>query len=116
MSDERSNLVGQTVPITVGVADAQYCFPAATQQSRSAPLALRLLCAGRERCLPSYHVERMDFNCRLIEFVVNSLLKNAVLAFFNLAKLRAQLLAARKTATFRRCLCDRVPAIRQPVE
>ena len=70
MGDGRSISVGQTIPIAASVGDARYCFPATNRKRGVKPAEMRLLCAGRERCLPSYHVERTDFQCRLVELVV----------------------------------------------
>lgn len=57
------------MPLATAVEDTRYCF---LSQSGPHPESdgLTLLCAGRERCLPSYHVSRSDFNCLSIEFVV----------------------------------------------
>lgn len=69
MVDGRVLLNGRPIPIAVEVADTAYCFPSRVQSSASQPHS-RLLCAGRERCLPGYHVNRHDFNCLLVELVV----------------------------------------------
>lgn len=69
MNDGRRHSLGQIIPLATQVVDAKYCFQG---QGLSYPEheGLRLLCAGRERCLPGYHVNRIDFACVLIEFVV----------------------------------------------
>jgi AraC-like DNA-binding protein len=55
--------------LATAVADAKYCFQG---QGAGYPEheGLRLLCAGREHCLPGFHVARTDFACVLVEFVV----------------------------------------------
>jgi AraC-like DNA-binding protein len=69
MGDGRRQLKGQVIPLATAVSDAKYCFQG---QGVDYPEreGLRLLCAGRERCQPGFHVERTDFACVLIEFVV----------------------------------------------
>lgn len=53
-------------PIANDVTDATYCFP---QPALAAKLPVRLLCAGREQCLPTYHVSRSEYPCMVVEFV-----------------------------------------------
>lgn len=69
MCDGRRQSKGQVIPLATAVADAKYCFQG---QGTAYPgrEGLRLLCAGRERCLPGFHVARTDFPCVLVEFVV----------------------------------------------
>jgi AraC-like DNA-binding protein len=68
-SDGRRYSLGQIIPLATQVVDSKYCFQG---QGISYPEheGLRLLCAGRERCLPGFHVNRTDFACVLVEFVV----------------------------------------------
>jgi AraC-like DNA-binding protein len=67
--DEGRSHTGQVIPLATAVAEAKYCFQG---QGAAYPEheGLRLLCAGRERCLPGFHVARSDFRCVLVEFVV----------------------------------------------
>lgn len=67
--DGRQQTSGQVIPLATAVADSKYCF---LSQSGPHPErnGLTLLCAGRERCLPGYHVSRAEFPCLIIEFVV----------------------------------------------
>ncbi|QDV74340.1 HTH-type transcriptional activator RhaS [Planctomycetes bacterium K2D] len=69
-SDGRRQGTGQVIPLATAVTDARYCF-----QGQGAKYlvhdGLRLLCAGRERCLPGFHVARTDFECVLVEFVID---------------------------------------------
>lgn len=69
MSIGRLQSQGQVIPLATAVADAKYCFQG---QGLAYPehQGLRLLCAGREHCLPGFHVARTDFACVLVEFVV----------------------------------------------
>ncbi len=69
MVDGRRHNLGQIIPLATQVVDAKYCFQG---QGVTYPVreGFRLLCAGRERCLPGYHVNRTDFSCVLVEFVV----------------------------------------------
>lgn len=69
MSDGRRQSLGQVIPLATAVEDSKYCFQG---QGISYPEhdGLRLLCAGKERCLPGFHVNRIDFSCVLVEFVV----------------------------------------------
>ena len=69
MDEGRRLSGGQVIPLASAVADARYCFQGqgTLSTSRRKP---RLLCAGRERCLPGYHVSRTDFACTLVEFVI----------------------------------------------
>ena len=69
MTDGRRHSFGQIIPLATQVVDAKYCFQG---QGVTYPEheGLRLLCAGRERCLPGFHVNRTDFACVLVEFVV----------------------------------------------
>jgi AraC-like DNA-binding protein len=69
MSEGRRHSLGQIIPLATQVVDAKYCFQG---QGVSYPEheGLRLLCAGRERCLPGFHVNRTDFACVLVELVV----------------------------------------------
>lgn len=69
MSDGRRQSAGQVIPIATAVADAKYCFRRTGSQYEDRA-GLTLLCAGRECCLPDYHVARTEFPCLLIEFVV----------------------------------------------
>lgn len=69
MSVGRHLTQGQVIPLATAVAHAKYCFQG---QGVAYPEheGLRLLCAGREHCLPGFHVARTDFACVLVEFVV----------------------------------------------
>jgi AraC-like DNA-binding protein len=69
MLDGRVSLAGKSIPIATAVANARYCFPSSQKHDQKSP-SLRLLCAGREQCLPGYHVQRSDFRCQLVELVV----------------------------------------------
>ncbi len=66
MQDGRQRVRAGLPPVATAVTDAAYCFPEfATPEN----LPIRLLCAGRERCLPEYHVSRSDYPCIILEFV-----------------------------------------------
>ena len=54
--------------IVSAVTNAVYCSPKNSYVELNGG-SLRLLCAGREQCLPEYRVQRTEFNCALIEFV-----------------------------------------------
>jgi AraC-like DNA-binding protein len=69
MHQGRQQTRGQVIPLATKVANARYCFQGqgATYPEHE---GLRLLCAGREHCLPGFHVARTDFPCVLVELVV----------------------------------------------
>lgn len=69
MVDGRILSSGQPIPLAVAVSDTNYCFPRLSDEAIEGGKAT-LLCAGRERCLPSYHVERTEFDCLIVELVV----------------------------------------------
>lgn len=66
VQDGRARVKAGLPPIATEVTDATYCFPEAAKPEA---LPIRLLCAGREQCLPTFHVSRSDFPCVIIEFV-----------------------------------------------
>lgn len=66
MPDGRHSVRAGLPPIANDVTDASYCFP---QPAVAPALPIRLLCAGREQCLPTYHVSRSDYPCMVMEFV-----------------------------------------------
>ena len=66
MTDGRQLLRSDLPPVASEVTDATYCFPEVYE--KEAP-SIRLLCAGRERCLSDYHVSRCDYPCFVIEFI-----------------------------------------------
>ncbi len=68
MVDGRTQLHGQVIPIATAVEHATYCFKK-FDRLPSADSRITLLCAGREKCLPSYHVARTEFSCNIVEFV-----------------------------------------------
>lgn len=68
MTEGRLQLHGQVIPIATAVTDAAYCFKK-YENKQSTGEGPKLLCAGREKCKPNYHVARSDFSCNLIEFV-----------------------------------------------
>lgn len=68
MSDGRRRIRGQVIPLATAVTDATYCFCKWNGEASTRGGA-QLLCAGRETCLPDYHVARSDFACLIVEFV-----------------------------------------------
>lgn len=69
MKDGRTISAGQSFPIARAVGESRYCFPSSKETSSNTK-GVRLLCAGWEKCLPGYHVERTEFQCNLMELVV----------------------------------------------
>lgn len=68
MNDGRRQIRGQVIPLATAVTNSTYCFGKfgthSPQEGRP-----QLLCGGREKCLPDYHVARTAFPCMIIEFV-----------------------------------------------
>lgn len=65
-ADGRQKVRAGLPPIATEVTDAIYSFPDRATDGR---LPNRLLCAGREHCLPSYHVSRSEYHCVILEFI-----------------------------------------------
>lgn len=66
MADGRHPVRAGLPPIANDVTEATYCFP---QPAKAKSASIRLLCAGREQCLPTYHVSRSEYPCMVVEFV-----------------------------------------------